>query len=167
LAAPSGNIEISLNPSNLNLKSEGTAASILHVRALGKILSWTDPITAINCWLNDCSSDLPKPYTIPISAKNPLQTDTFPSERSSTLIPSISLPYGINQNYNNLTVTLLKQQSFGEKFSDWWNKFGGAVSLIDGGFGAGVAGIVVDRFRRNRWTDRNSSRGSQPQIGDA
>jgi len=48
----------------------------------------------------------------------------------------ISMPYSINQNYNNLTVTLLKQQSFGETFSGWWNKFGGAVSLIGGGFGA-------------------------------
>jgi len=160
-ATPSGNIEVSLNPSNLILQSEGTAASILHVRAPGKILSWTDPLTAINCWLNDCSSDLPKPYEIPISAKVSFQSGTFISQGSDILIPSISLPYSVNQNYNNLTVTLLKQQSFGEIFSDLWNKFG-VSTLIAGALGA-VIGIAADRFRRYRRADRKTSHESQSQ----
>jgi len=66
----------------------------------------------------------------------------------------MSIPENVNQNCDNLTVTVLKKPSFGEVFSDFWNKFGGAISLVFGGLGAGGIGILVDRFRRNRRADR-------------
>jgi hypothetical protein len=52
--------------------------------------------------------------------------------------------------YSDLTLRLLPplKFSFEEKFTEFWNIYGGLLSLIGGGFIAGISGIVIEKLRK-------------------
>jgi len=50
----------------------------------------------------------------------------------------------------NLTINVLEPLSDEERFREWWDTYGDLISLLGGGFAAGVASLVFDRLRKSR-----------------
>ena len=57
----------------------------------------------------------------------------------------------ISQNMtqnSNLAITVVEPLSFAEQFKEFWITYGGVISLIGGGFGAGFSALVFDKLRK-------------------
>jgi len=63
---------------------------------------------------------------------------------------SPSFTNNITRGFSNLTVTLLPDLSFAEKFSTFWSTYGQAISLVGGGFVAGAAALFFERVFRHK-----------------
>jgi hypothetical protein len=89
--------------------------------------------------------------------------DALPGPHTLDLFGNISFPaqyYGgesqiklVGENiteYSNLPVTILGPLPFSEIFKDFWGTYGGLITLIGGGFGAGFAAVVFEKFRKKK-----------------
>jgi hypothetical protein len=47
-----------------------------------------------------------------------------------------------------LVINILEPLSFQEKFSEFWKVYGGIISLVGGGFVAGISGLVIEKLRK-------------------
>jgi hypothetical protein len=47
-----------------------------------------------------------------------------------------------------LVINILEPLSFQEKFSEFWNIYGGVISLAGGGFVAGLSGLIIEKLRK-------------------
>ena len=63
---------------------------------------------------------------------------------------SPSFTNNITRSFSNLTVTLLPDLSFAEKFSAFWSTYGPAISLVGGGFVFAGAALFFNRVFRHK-----------------
>jgi hypothetical protein len=86
----------------------------------------------------------PKPYTLQMLANISFPTQYISREEQlKTTSDNIT-------EILNLPITILQPLTFGEEFSAFWDTYGGALSLVGGGFAAGFAALVFDKLRRTK-----------------
>lgn len=111
-------------PAKMEIPSAGFVTTDLHIQALK-------------------NSDV-KTYTLPLYANI-----EFPIQKQSISTNEEDIRERIKLNHN-IIVNVLKPFTFEEKFGEFWNTYGGAVSLIGGGFIAGISGILIEKLRKSR-----------------
>jgi hypothetical protein len=121
-------------------------------------------ITASNLNLNVFGNATAKPYTLPIYA-----TITFPSLNIQKIFaPFTNLIFSSNNQSKQIesmllrptyfTVTVIEPLTWQENFSNIWSVWGGFINLIGGGFAAGFAALVLDRFKIARKNQTKKSK---------
>ena len=115
-------LESSVIPKERDIQSDGMITSDLHIQASQKAEA--------------------KPYTLQIFANI-----SFPSQFISKEEQLKTISENVTKSFN-LPITLLPSLTFEEEFSAFWNTYGGALSLVGGGFAAGFAAIVLDKLRK-------------------
>jgi hypothetical protein len=126
LNKPTLTLNESAGVSTVAVPPQGTATSILHIKAQ-----------------NNDESVLPIAYPVSINAKITQKTP-FTYFRNVT-INGNSLTGNITKNYDNFTVTLLHPLTISERFSNFWSAWGGFIGFIGAGFTAGLAARLVGR----------------------
>lgn len=117
------NLESFFTPSERDIPPIGIATSLLNIKA--------------------SENALPSPHTLQIFANLSFPTQYIGGQSPIRTIISEN----ITEN-SNLAITILEPLSFAEKFRDFWSTYGDLVSLIGGGFAAGIAALVLDRLRK-------------------
>ncbi len=136
-------IGLNFSPSEEHLTPEGITVSNLNIHVFGNATA--------------------KPYTLPIFA-----TITFPSLNIQKIFtpftqPSIRSDNQSEQNANMIlrpsyfTVTVQEPLTWQENFSNIWSVWGGFINLVGGGFAAGFAALVLNRFKIDRKKQTNES----------
>ena len=122
LDAPSILLNGSPNNSTISVPSEGTAISILHIKAQ-----------------DNPENILPSAYPLVITAR--LNEQTPSPYFGKVTVDTNSLTGNITQSYQNFTTTLLKPFSSSELFGNFWITWGGLISFIGAGFAVGFAAM--------------------------
>jgi hypothetical protein len=86
----------------------------------------------------------PKPYTLQMFVNI-----SFPAQYISREEQLKTISDNMTEILN-LPITILQPLTFGEEFKGFWETYGGALSLIGGGFAAGFAALVFDKLRRTK-----------------
>jgi len=117
----SGTLSSFIRPNKIEIPVSGFATSYLYLGAL--------------------PNATPQLYSLPIYAdvKFPIQTLSKDFTKEITKKTRI---------YHNIIINILEPFSFQEKFTAFWNIYGGLLSLIGGGFIAGISGIVIEKLRK-------------------
>ena len=93
-------------------------------------------------------------YAIPLLA-NISTGSAIPSEFVGVRKYNSSIPTeGFITALANLTIKVLEPLTPSERFKEGWDTYGGFISLVGGGFAAGVTSLLFDRFK-----DRKKKRG--------
>jgi hypothetical protein len=92
------------------------------------------------------------PYSIPINASM-----TNPLEQSTQTVLDVKNRTQFSPIKDNppLAVIVNEPLTSQENFESFWKVYGGIISLIGGGFIAGIASILIDRIRNKRKTKPN------------
>jgi len=95
-------------------------------------------------------------YTIPIQAMissgSSIPREFIGAKTYNSYVP----PESFTNTTADLTVKVLEPLSFSQWFKEEWSVYGGVISLVAGGFTAGVASLLFDRLR-----NRNKNNGNQ------
>ncbi len=118
--------DVSFIPNGLDLPRLGIGTSQLHIK------------TSRNA--------LPGYYTLQI-----LGNVSFPVQyvRGSNEGSELSTAKFESMTINtNSAVTILNPLTEEEKFTNFWNVYGGAINLVAGGLAAGISALVIDKLRK-------------------
>jgi hypothetical protein len=126
LDAPSILLNGSPNNSTISVPLEGTAISILHIKAQ-----------------DNPENILPRAYPLVLTVR--LNEQTPSPYFGKVTVATNSLTGNITQSYQNFTTTLLKPFSLSELFGNFWNTWGGLIGFIGAGFTAGFAAMFLQR----------------------
>jgi hypothetical protein len=98
-------------------------------------------------------------YAIPmlanISTGSAIPSKFVGASKYNSSIPTESFITAVT----NLTIKVLEPLTPSQIFKEVWNTYGGFISLVGGGFAAGVTSLVFDRFkdRKKKKSDDNTS----------
>jgi hypothetical protein len=152
---PAG-MDITIEPDETNMTADGVATSHINVKV-------SDQVTPTS-YSPQISSTFFFPITIDVSSLINLLAEEASSVRSlaananrnqnssggdvsdlgteETLISAMSL----TPRTSSFSI-VVKPYPIEEQFRDFWNTYGGPISLIAGGFAAGFSALLIDRFR--------------------
>jgi hypothetical protein len=89
-------------------------------------------------------------YTVPIratiSSGSAIPSEFIGSKSYSSYVPTESF----STTVADLTVKVLEPLTFPEWFKEGWETYGGFISLVAGGFTAGVASLLFDRIKNRK-----------------
>jgi hypothetical protein len=140
-------VQININTSNRIIKPEisfftENKSDILNsfVRP-NKIEIPYSGFAATYLYINILNNASPQLYSLPIYVKVEFPTQTLSKDLKKEITKNTTI-------YHNLRINILEPFSFEEKFTNFWNVYGGVLSLIGGGFIAGISGILIEKLRK-------------------
>jgi len=92
-------------------------------------------------YINILNNASPQLYSLPIYVEVEFPTQTLSKDLKKEITKNTTI-------YHNLRINILEPFSFEEKFTNFWNVYGGVLSLIGGGFIAGISGILIEKLRK-------------------
>jgi len=112
-------------PNGLDLPRFGIGTSQLHIKASDNVQPSHHTLQILG------NVSFPVQYTRGTDQKSELSTVKFESMTVNT----------------NSAVTILNPLTDEEKFSNFWNVYGGAINLVAGGLAAGISALVIEKLR--------------------
>ncbi len=140
-------IQININTSNHIIKPDvlfftENKSEIIHsfVRP-NKIEIPASGFVTSNLYIKALNNATPQLYSLPIYVDVEFPIQTLSKDFKNEIIKKTRL-------YHNLVINILEPLSFQEKFSEFWKIYGGIISLVGGGFVAGISGLVIEKLRK-------------------
>jgi hypothetical protein len=110
-----------VRPNQIQIPPSGFVTSHLYIKAL--------------------NNATPQLYSLPIYVDVEFPIQTVSKDFKNEISKKTRL-------YHNLVINILEPLSFQEKFSEFWNIYGGVISLVGGGFVAGLSGLIIEKLRK-------------------
>jgi hypothetical protein len=110
-----------VRPNKIEIPASGFVTSHLYIKAL--------------------NNATPQLYSLPIYVDVEFPIQTLSKDFKNEITKQTRL-------YHNLVINILEPLSFQEKFSEFWKVYGGIISLVGGGFVAGISGLVIEKLRK-------------------
>jgi hypothetical protein len=101
-------------------------------------------------------------YVIPLLA-NISTGATFPATFSSVEVASLLPSQGYSIGKANLTIDVMPPLSYQEQFKQFWDDYGDFISLLAGGFAAGLSALAVDKLKERL---KGNNRQEHHQLSD-
>lgn len=125
-------LKISPHTASMNIPGEASDSIIFNIKALEDLKD----------------EDLPITRTLIMDLK--ITIPDFTKQLGGLNIKSNSLTNTISESFSNLTITILNRLTFEEQFIEFWKTYGPIISLVGGGFAAGFAALVFNRFKKTK-----------------
>ena len=110
-----------VRPNKIEIPASGFVTSHLYIKAL--------------------NNATPQLYSLPIYVDVEFPIQTLSKDFKNEITKQTRL-------YHNLVINILEPLSFQEKFSEFWKVYGGIISLVGGGFVAGISGLLIEKLRK-------------------
>ena len=140
-------IQININTSNHIIKPDASfftenKSEILNsfVRP-NKIEIPTSGFVTSNLYIKILTNATPQLYSLPIYVDVEFPIQTLSKDFKNEITKKTRL-------YHNLIINILEPLSFQEKFAKFWIVYGGIISLVGGGFVAGISGLIIEKLRK-------------------
>jgi hypothetical protein len=107
----------------------------------------------------------PRQFSVPLSAylnNPPTSSPTeVPDIQNATTV--LYPPFARLSQNQSLSVIVLEPLTLEEKWTNFWNAYGGLISFVGAGFAAGFASLVFDKLRKSK---RNKKQKSEDSPSD-
>ena len=140
-------IQININTSNHIIKPDvlfftENKSEIIHSFVRPNIIEIpASGFVTSNLYIKALNNATPQLYSLPIYVDVEFPIQTLSKDFKNEIIKKTRL-------YHNLVINILEPLSFQEKFSEFWMIYGGIISLVGGGFVAGISGLVIEKLRK-------------------
>lgn len=133
------------------------------VKLTPKIKKLSDPVLTTQPMTFDISVDDSVnvgPYTIPVLLKTNVEAQGQAAKFLNLhyFDPSFYNSSGYVLSDSNVTITVIPKESLFQVFKEFWDTFGDFISLIGGGFIAGITALVFERVKNRKARDKGQQR---------